>query len=378
MSKNFKINHYDDFKCIADQCSFTCCKEWRIAVDKDTLERWKGKTLEGERIHSHVVMDGGGHCIKLNDHKECPFLNDDKLCRLVVEKGEEMLSHTCTTFPRQINSFKDRTEYALDTGCPAVIDLLKDYEGILCIQGEGREKVTDTLFDVRDFVMELLQEKSYTLPERMMMIFYVLLELSDKKKITKAAIENYKKPEVLAPLVQAIQGMKFNGMDCFLESNELFHDVVDNYRKQKLYVDYLESIAVKAENIETTYTDRTLVAKVKAFEQVAKDYENLIKNYLVSEVVANCLQEEMTLEDVLIGFEWLAMTYVTIRQAIFLKWLETGEGELTYETVRDYLTVMARVTGYGHMDIREYLENSFEEVIWEWGYLALIVGNGTI
>ena len=32
------------------------------------------------------------------------------------------------------------------------------------------------------------------------------------------------------------------------------------------------------------------------------------------------------------------------------------------------------MTGYEEADIYEYLENSFEELIWEWGYLALITG----
>ena len=32
------------------------------------------------------------------------------------------------------------------------------------------------------------------------------------------------------------------------------------------------------------------------------------------------------------------------------------------------------MTGYDKEDIYEYLENSFEELIWDWGYLALIIG----
>ena len=81
------------------------------------------------------------------------------------------------------------------------------------------------------------------------------------------------------------------------------------------------------------------------------------------------------LEDMVIAFQWIALEYTVIRQALFLKWLEQGEGELAYETVRDYITVIARVTGYDASDIYEYLENSFEEVIWEWGYMAMFLGN---
>ncbi len=32
------------------------------------------------------------------------------------------------------------------------------------------------------------------------------------------------------------------------------------------------------------------------------------------------------------------------------------------------------MTGYDEEDIYEYLENSFEELVWDWGYLALVIG----
>jgi len=38
------------------------------------------------------------------------------------------------------------------------------------------------------------------------------------------------------------------------------------------------------------------------------------------------------------------------------------------------MVVISRMTGYEEDDIREYLENSFEELLWEWGYFALITG----
>jgi len=32
------------------------------------------------------------------------------------------------------------------------------------------------------------------------------------------------------------------------------------------------------------------------------------------------------------------------------------------------------MTGYNEEDIFEYLENSFEDPLWDWGYFALILG----
>ena len=61
-------------------------------------------------------------------------------------------------------------------------------------------------------------------------------------------------------------------------------------------------------------------------------------------------------------------------QAVFLSWQKNNCKELDYETVRDYIVVITRMTGYEEADVREYLENSFEELLWDWGYFALITG----
>ena len=68
------------------------------------------------------------------------------------------------------------------------------------------------------------------------------------------------------------------------------------------------------------------------------------------------------------------MEYGVIRHSIFLRWLLDGQKEIAYETVRDYIVIICRMTGYDEEDIYEYLENSFEELVWDWGYLALVVG----
>lgn len=79
------------------------------------------------------------------------------------------------------------------------------------------------------------------------------------------------------------------------------------------------------------------------------------------------------MEQMVIQMQWIAMEYTTIRQSLFLKWMLDGCGELAYETVRDYMVVITRMTGYEEEDIVEYLQNSFESLVWDWGYFALIV-----
>ena len=391
MKQEIKIKGYDTFQCIADQCPLTCCQEWKIGVDEKTFQGWEGLKLKTQTIKDKQLtlcdcvehIEGSYH-IQLNKDKKCPFLSQNKLCHIVMDIGEDYLSETCTTFPRQVTSFEDRIERGLDPGCPVVIDLLNQVSDVIEVgvkeinTNEISEQSRDLLYSVREMIFTLLKDKTYLFTERLMMIFYILLELLEEEELTDTKIKACISEKQLKPLVRAIRKMKFNTLDSFFERNELFLDVVENYRKQKLYVQYLEEIATLAEKLEQVYSEEELLEKVQVFKEQFASYEELLKNYLMVEVFSNCLLPEGTLEDTVASFEWIVLEYSVLQQAIFLKWLQQGEKTITYDMMKSYMNVISRVTGYDQSDIKEYLQNSFESMIWEWGYLALVVGNSKI
>ncbi len=385
MSQTIKINYYDKFRCTADKCPFNCCKEWRIGIDEETIDKWQGLKLsvvsdEPESLPELNLCDclqeeENGFIIAHKKDKECPFLDNKKLCRIVSQLGEEYLADTCTIFPRQINKFEGHTEYSLDPCCPVVIDMMYEHKEPITFVREGKRVEISDLHKVRDMMLAIIEEEDYTIAERMMMTFYALLDLLRQKKITASHISSCKGKAYLDELAIAIRNMPSEPIESIIERNELFLDVVENYRRNGLYVDYLEGISLLAEVLEDEYSDEELLEVTDTFEGHFIKYESLMKNYLVAEIFGNSLMEESTFEDLVIAFQWIAMEYVTIKQAIFLKWIKEGCKTLTYDIVRDYMMIIARVTGYDQEDIREYMENSFESVVWEWGYLALIMNN---
>ena len=384
MSQDIKINHYDSFKCIAGACSLTCCQEWRIAVDDATKKKWEGHHIQDEQTSEKVVLcdclmkEEEGQIIGLNKEKKCPFLSKDKLCQVVNQLGEDFLSKTCTTFPRQVNTFKNRKEYVLTACCPVVVDKMKEQKPELIARHlviEDREEAL--LYEVRQMMIHLVNEEAYSIPESLMMIFYNLLELYEVEGLTLDEVQEKMNPQRMKELIEAIRNMSFSQEDALLESNELFLDVVENYRKQGLYVPYLEPIAQIAEKI-SAQSEYGLAVEVmeqyKKFENTLAHHEKLLKHYVMGELWGSSLLPDSVLEDMVTAFEWITLEYSVVRQALFLKWLAEGES-LTYEMIRDYLSVIARVTGYDACDTYEYLENSFEDVIWDWGYLAMILGH---
>ena len=228
-------------------------------------------------------------------------------------------------------------------------------------------------FSIRNLMMDIVGNKNYDVNSALLMAFYILLDIEKKDTLSPEDISEYRKESTLASLYQAIKALMPDKAQCLKENNELWLDIAYNYRKEGLYTEYIEDVSLLAEEILDKDTDMPL----DAFQKEFSEYENLFRNYLVSELFTNMLIPESDRETMVVMFQWICMEYAVMRQGIFLKWLlnagETIPQPLTYETVRDYIVVIARMTGYDEEDIYEYMENSFQDVIWEWSYLFLIL-----
>ncbi|BCJ98510.1 flagellin lysine-N-methylase [Anaerocolumna chitinilytica] len=375
MKKEIKTDYYDNFTCIAGKCSFNCCQEWKIAVDDDTYIKWNHLSLtkqNNDYIDQYVKQKDGTRVIALNEQKQCPFLNEQKLCNLVLNFGDEVLSETCAIFPRQIHEFADRKEYSLLPGCPEVVDLMNQQDKI-CFTKNLFDLDEDILLQIRTMMITIMQNQHFSISKSVMMIFYILLDIYQNKSVLKKEIDEYKDKAILKELSDTIDNMQFLSLDTFEENNELFLDIAENYRKQELYTSYLEPIAVIAENLSRDYDKRKVIVQLQKFDKQFSSYEKLFRNYLVVEIFSNSLMPESDLESLVVMIQWIAMEYAIMRHSIFLSWL-LEEEKLSYTVVRNYIVVISRMMGYDQEDICEYLDKSFENLIWEWGYLALLIG----
>ena len=75
----------------------------------------------------------------------------------------------------------------------------------------------------------------------------------------------------------------------------------------------------------------------------------------------------------LVKFQWIIMKYAAIKHIMFLLW-KTSKKLPDYETLRTYIVVVSRMMGYSDEDIEEYMQNSFEQKIWQWPYTTLLLG----
>lgn len=373
-----KPDYYDNFTCIAERCSFTCCQEWKIAVDDSTAKKWKSisipKSLQtkNKKLSYFTTCKDNSRVIALNREHQCPFLNKEKLCELVITYGDEMLSETCRIFPREVHDYDNRKEYTLMPSCPAVIDLLKEQETFSLIEENMPVSVSEENIhiQIRSLFINIMRRKDISPEMALLMIFYLALDLLEQEPLTEKMLEEYKKGGILWELQKTIEEMEFDSLATFEERNELFLDLIENYRKERMYRNYLDEIADLAEAYVESYDVLLMEEKLQAFCREWKSYESLFRNLLCEELFAELLLPGEGLQHMVVKLQWLAMEYAVIYQCLFLKWDKTGI--LTYEDVRDYIVLLFRMTGYEEEDIYEYLENSFASLIWDWGYFALI------
>ncbi|MDU3722004.1 MAG: hypothetical protein E7G24_02165 [Clostridium celatum] len=72
-----KITGYDNFKCIADKCKFTCCEGWDINVDEDTFNNWKSHESKFNYILKNLKVKNSGekkeYFIDKETHDKCHY-----------------------------------------------------------------------------------------------------------------------------------------------------------------------------------------------------------------------------------------------------------------------------------------------------------------
>lgn len=192
--------YYDAFQCIADQCKIDCCTGWDICFNrKDYLKirQQKGSDILNSAIKDALTRIKSKHPYFYADFRlkenGCPLLTENKLCRLQAECGYDALPEVCKTFPRQkVYAPSGYYEYSLSPACEAVLELLwKLPEGIDFVSDPlpkaehiMRTALTENLKlssyfqEIRSLCIDLLQDRRFSLRERILLMGIFLQKLT--------------------------------------------------------------------------------------------------------------------------------------------------------------------------------------------------------
>lgn len=142
---------YHDFRCMGGSCPSTCCAVWNIGWKPEEIERLKQADCSPELrslIDSSFIEDRDGHgkmkiSLAAEENMMCPFLDENLLCRIQKELGEEYLSHTCRVYPR-LNILADDVIFrTCCASCPAVMNTLRNDENAMRLVNVPIKKATE-------------------------------------------------------------------------------------------------------------------------------------------------------------------------------------------------------------------------------------------
>jgi lysine-N-methylase len=167
-------DYYKEFECIKGLCRHNCCIGWEIDIDDNAAAAYASlKGPFGEKLKECIAPktdDALPHFI-LGEKERCPFLNKDNLCEIIITLGENALCNICAAHPRFVNGYENRTETGLGLCCEAASTLILSKKEPVRLVDEYDQPVESDVDDpillLRDRVIEILQDRTLSLSERL-------------------------------------------------------------------------------------------------------------------------------------------------------------------------------------------------------------------
>lgn len=114
------LSFNQQFSCLGSLCPDTCCKNWDMQIDAQTLQKYQNTTILESTNENIFKRCATGHCVNFNDG----------LCNIHKDFGDAYLSDACYLFPRNIRKIGDQHVMAMDLSCPETLRLLLEAENI--------------------------------------------------------------------------------------------------------------------------------------------------------------------------------------------------------------------------------------------------------
>ena len=121
----FQPEYVSRFKCDGAKCNARCCKAWTITIDEATYKKYSQiKPPEKARELTKLFVYNKGMGKYLLKARPCPMLNENHLCKIQLEYGEDFLSETCVTYPRRTSDFGYFFERSLTLTCSVAAEMI--------------------------------------------------------------------------------------------------------------------------------------------------------------------------------------------------------------------------------------------------------------
>jgi len=322
--KLLQPQYLSDFCCLGSECEDTCCFGWLVSIDKDTYKRYRqcpDEAMKQEmekkitRIRTNA-RDAFYAKIKLNKDGYCPFLDEKMLCSIQRKLGEEYLSITCTTYPRITNVVNGVVEKSLTMSCPEgarkallnkeLMSFDETWEDSSIRNNLARTIDTEhykTIYqpnkyfwELRIFIISLLQKRSYPLWQRLVILGLFCRQLDQligegKLKDIELLIGRYLNYIDNGDFMEELTSIP-NELTIQMElmkelADERIFAGVFSKRFMECFAEFLHGIQYTADSSKEEIGERYGKANSQYYQPFMTEHEYVLENYLVNYVFKN-------------------------------------------------------------------------------------------
>lgn len=315
--------YLDQFQCIGSSCEDTCCAGWSVTIDKATYKKYKklkdptlSKKLDKVVSRNKTNPSESNYAkMTMSDCKSCPMLSSDHLCEIQLKVGVEYLSTTCASYPRVTNIINGNYEMSANLSCPeaARLALLNpDPMEFFEIQLESNHKhslltqfhpenykpnqIQFYFWDLRIFSIELMQNRSYDLTERLLILGLFYQNLQDLVTNGNAAetpqlLDNYRKLVQAGSLRDSLNQIPIEAISQIRLLKELIdvriHAGGENRRYTESFEAFLSGIGYSDNDEVETIAAHYQTAHNTYYKPFMEKHSYILENYLVNYIYKN-------------------------------------------------------------------------------------------
>ena len=401
--------YLEKFSCIGSFCEDTCCAGWRVDLDKKTYLKYKNnKDMELEPIFSEYLRrfhnkktDSSYGKIVMKKNGECPFLDDDKLCKIQFIKGLDFLSNTCALYPRTTNKVDGKLERSATVSCPEIARLLLFNEnGVTFKQIEedtkNRVKVNrefDTeghlffnkperyFWEIRMFSLNLLQNRKYALSERLTLlgIVYKKIENFQQEKRTHEIPKMLETMEALIDEGSLYEDLKRVPVNIEIQmrlTKEMADEKFNQGIKSSRYLECFKETLMGLNYVKGYNFDNVTKKYSKNYQEFYKPYieekEYILENYLVNEYFRNMMPFG-SYKSIWDSYIFLCVMYSMIK--LHMIGVSGAHKQLNDEIVLKIIQSFSKVVMHNNMYIQKIIEliktSGFDSL----AYMAILIKN---
>ena len=312
--KIHRPDYVREFKCDGEFCGSRCCRDWKVSVDEDTRKKFQSHA-DSEKLFSHVTDD---NYFKPSKSGACSFLNENFLCNLQLEYGEDFLPAVCQSYPRVTYKLDDENFLqAMTVTCPvaAIEILLRD------------EPIT---FEVAD---ELTTRLVFDFTEKLSMPVekFLSAQVEAVKILQRRELSINRRLKLLCELFgESSMPVEFDAESNAAALAEIFGETYD---------------ANLTVNKKSRLVESYLVARENILPQLRENFSTVLENYLVNEFVMRCYPCAFKGDD-----KFNCRVFVTaFKLAEFAAVLTAlAHGRLTVETFLELLCALSDRLDHSH------------------------------